>query len=96
MFYAADHSHGTEFANDFAHLYRFKTKAERDAFVEYRSFSEAANGSVKTEAVTRSEAVRHFHDAFRTVGDFHDACDMRDWLDSDGVEFWSEGNYYAG
>lgn len=88
MFYAADHYYDVSFCNDFATLYRFVTKAERDAFVEDRNFIEAGKGNIKTESVTRDEARRHFSKAF-VITDQHLENDMRDWTVRDGIEQWS-------
>lgn len=97
-FYAADHHYSTDICNDFSVLYRFATRAERDAFVDHRQTVEAASGSIKTETQTRDEARRHFPHAFRMVGDFHDVSDERDWIEHDGGAwaYWHEDNlYYA-
>jgi hypothetical protein len=96
-FYAAEHHHGVEFCNDYSTLFRFATKAERDAYVEVSNFSESANGNVKTEAVTRNEARRHFPNAFRMVGDFHEETDERDWLAgaTETSAYWHSSNIYC-
>lgn len=94
MFYAAEHRYDTMVCNDYIILYRFGTKAQRDEYVEGKNFEECGKGNLKTEAVTRDEARRHFPDAFRMVGDFHDASDVRDWRKNDGCEFWSTDNLY--
>lgn len=93
-YYAASHYYGVEFCNDYSTLFRFTTKAERDAYVEEANFREAANGSIKTEAVTRHEARRHFPNAFRMVGSFHDETDERDWLKgaTDTSWYWCSTN----
>ena len=93
-YYAADHRYGIEFCNDYDTLYRFDSKAERDAYVEYSNFNEAgAYGGYRTEAVTRTEARRHFANAFRTF-DCHDQTDERDWLrpDDEAYEYWNINN----
>lgn len=96
-YYAAGHVYGVEFGNDYGTLFRFETREERDAFVSDRNFDEAADGGYKTEAVTRDEARTHFKNAFRTVGDFHDYADERDWIEEYGAgyHYWSEDNLYA-
>ena len=78
-YYAARHTYSILFCNDYSKLFRFPTKAMRDEFVEEANYYEAAQGGYKTEAVTRKEARRHFPNAFRLVGNFHDHVDMRDW-----------------
>lgn len=93
-FYAASHYYGTEFCNDYACLYRFDNRKERDEFVSDCNHSEGA-GHYKTESVTRDEARRHFPNAFRMVGDFHDYSDERDWKDNDGNgEYWCDSNLF--
>lgn len=94
-YYAASHYYGTEFSNDYCTLYRFATKAERDQSVGDRNDEEGA-GSYKTEALTRNEARRHFPNAFRMVGDFHEVSDERDWRKDDGdtYEYWHADNIY--
>lgn len=94
-FYAASHHYGVDICNDFATLYRFSTKAERDQFVDEQQDRESVTGSIRTEAQTRGEARRHFKNAFRMVGDFHDESDERDWIPLDnGGEYWEEDNIY--
>lgn len=67
-YYAARHYYGIEFCNDYSMLFRFETKAERDQFVEDCNFEEAARGGYRTEAVTSTEARRHFPVPFRDNG----------------------------
>lgn len=94
-YYAAYHAYGIEFCNDYIMLYRFGTKAERNAYVENANYDESGMyGGYRTETVTRDEARRQFPDAFRTVGDFHDTCDMRDWHGSDEYDYWCTSNLY--
>lgn len=95
-FYAAKHYYGIEFANDYSTLFRFNTKAERDAFVIDSNFDESATGAIKTEALTYSEARRHFGNAFRMVGNFHDVSDMRDWIDgaTETSSYWCKSNLF--
>lgn len=59
-FYAAKHYYGIEFCNDYSTLFRFESAKERDEFVDDSNYEESSNGSIKTEAVTRNEARRHF------------------------------------
>ena len=91
MYYAAGHQHDVRFCNDFVVLYRFLTRAERDRFVEERNFADSGRGNLRTEPVTRSKARRHFSGAF-TMNDQHDRSDERDWMERDGVMFWSTDN----
>lgn len=82
MFYAVKHYRDVRFCNDYSTLFRFESKSERDDFVYESNFKEAAECChYKTEAVTRDDARRHFPNAFRMVGDFHDVTDQRDWLE---------------
>jgi hypothetical protein len=91
-YYAAYHRYGIEFCNDFDTLYRFDNKAERDAFVEDINFNEAGlYGGYRTEAVTRSEARRHFPNAFKRL-DAHDEADERDWKQGAASAHWSTCN----
>ena len=96
-YYAAHHIYGVEFCNDYGTLFRFDSKAERDEFVEDSNWKEAgAYGGYRTEAVTRSEACRHFPNAFRTL-EYHDNADERDWRQG-GTEtsaYWCESNIYC-
>lgn len=94
MFYAARHTYDINVCNDYCTLYRFATKAERDQFVEDRNFAEASGGNLKTEELACSEARRHFPEAFRLVGNFHEESDKRDWLKRDNYEFWSADNLW--
>ena len=90
-YYAARHTYSILFCNDYSELFRFTSKSVRDDFVEDANFFEAQKGGYRTEAVTREEARRHFPNAFRMVGNFHDHVDMRDWhtVDSEVVGSWS-------
>lgn len=93
-YYAAHHTYGVEFCNDYKTLWRFATKAERDEFVEDSNWKEAAAyGGYRTEAVTRAEARRHFPKAFRTL-DCHDEADERDWIQgaTETSQYWDSWN----
>ena len=70
-YYAAKHTYGVEFGNDFDTLYRFESKSERDEFVDREQNRELAsfNGNMKTDDITSAAARRHFPDAFRPVDD---------------------------
>ena len=88
-FYAAYHTHGTEFCNDIDYIVRFDTRAARDAYVDRDKF----DGSWRREAITRDEARRIFPQAFRLL-DARDAndgvMDARDWRsDVEGEEFFA-------
>lgn len=95
-FYAATHYYGINIANDYNNLFRFPTKAARDEFVDAQQLREAASGNLKTEALTRAEAVRHFANAFREVGYYHEVTDSRDWISHDGGawSYWNDANLY--
>lgn len=93
-FYAAYHHYGIEVCNDYATLYRFSTKAERDSYVDNENYREAgAYGGYRTEAVTYKEARRHFPNAFKLF-DTHDEADERDWHDIENSAYWSTSNLY--
>ena len=90
-YYAAEHAYGIEFCNDYCMLYRFNSKADRDAYVEDANYDESGRyGGYRTEAITRAEARRHFGNAFRLY-DTHDVCDLRDWhvTVSKPFDYWS-------
>ena len=96
-FYAAKHYYGIEFGNDYSTLFRFESAKERDEFVDDSNYEEAASGSIKTEAVTRNEARRHFPNAFRMDGDYHEETDERDWLEgaTETSAYWHSSNIYC-
>lgn len=96
-YYAAAHAYGIEFCNDYATLFRFETKGERDEFVKRENAREAAAyGGYRTESVTRDKARSCFPHAFRIVGDFHETADERDWMlgATETSAYWSEDNIY--
>ena len=95
-FYAAYHAYDIKFCNDYCTLFRFATKAERDAYVEDANYDESGRyGSYRTEAVTRAEARRHFPNAFKLF-DTHGEADERDWHEaySKTSAYWSTSNFY--
>lgn len=96
-YYAAHHTYGVEFCNDYDTLFRFSTKAERDAYVEDSNFDEAgAYGGYRTETVNYKDARRHFPNAFRMF-DLHDEADERDWMQgaTETSAYWCKSNIYC-
>lgn len=79
-YYAVGHAYGIEFANDLVCIYRFDSRAARDAFVDTMNDLELGRyGSWRTEAVSRREAMRRFPDAVRS-GVFDSPADMLEML----------------
>ncbi len=93
-YYAAKHYYDVRFCNDYSTLFRFSTALERDQYVDNANIDECEAGNLKTEAVTRDEARRHFPNAFRMVGECHYETDERDWLvgATESSSYWCSTN----
>ncbi len=88
MYYAALHNYDVRFVNDVTEILRFKTRRERDEWVD----SEEWDGNFRRESVSRDRARLYVPQAFRITCGYE-----LNWWDIEGDhETWSYSGHHIG